>query len=100
MIDAAKADAIAEGSRQKALAEAEIEAAANRAKDIIERYPRTPAVGDALAIQVVSYKKLGQDKLAADSERVLKLNYPNHPFFAGNWPKYPHWWWRMIPFRG
>ena len=75
-------------------------AAANRAKDIIERYPRTPAVGDALAIQVVSYKKLGQDKLAADSERVLKLNYPNHPFFAGNWPKYPHWWWRMIPFRG
>lgn len=75
-------------------------AAANRAKDIIEKYQRTPAVGDALAIQVVAYKKLGQDKLAADAERVLKLNYPSHPYFAGNWPKYPHWWWRMIPFRG
>ena len=33
LIDAAKADAIAEGARQKALAEAEIEAAANRAKE-------------------------------------------------------------------
>ncbi|MBS0556597.1 MAG: outer membrane protein assembly factor BamD [Proteobacteria bacterium] len=75
-------------------------AAANRAKDIIERYERTPSVGDALAIEVISYKKLGQDKLAADAERVLKLNYPNHPYFAGNWPKHSHWWWRMIPFRG
>ena len=75
-------------------------AAANRAKDIIERFQRTPAVADALAIEVIAYKKLGQDKLAADAERVLKLNYPNHPYFAGNWPKHPHWWWRMIPFRG
>ena len=75
-------------------------AAANRAKDIIEKYQRTPAVGDALAIQVIAYKKLGQDKLAADAERVLKLNSPTHPYFAGNWPKHPHWWWRMIPFRG
>ncbi|MBU6200172.1 MAG: outer membrane protein assembly factor BamD [Xanthomonadaceae bacterium] len=75
-------------------------AAANRAQDIIEKFQRTPAVGDALAIQIVAYKKLGQDKLAADAERVLKLNYPNHPYFAGNWPKHPHWWWRMIPFRG
>jgi outer membrane protein assembly factor BamD len=75
-------------------------AAANRAKDIIEKYQRTPAVGDALAIQVIAYKKLGQEKLSADAERVLKLNYPNHPYFTGKWPKHPHWWWRMIPFRG
>jgi outer membrane protein assembly factor BamD len=74
-------------------------AAANRAKDVVEKYQRTPEAGDALAIMVISYKKLGQDKLAADSERVLKLNYPNHPFFKGHWPSYGHWWNRMIPFR-
>jgi outer membrane protein assembly factor BamD len=75
-------------------------ASANRAKDILEKYQRTPAAGDALAILVISYKHLGQEKLAADSERVLKLNYPQHPYFAGHWPKHPHWWWRMLPFRG
>ncbi|MGH8040529.1 MAG: outer membrane protein assembly factor BamD [Rudaea sp.] len=75
-------------------------AAANRAKDVLAKYPRTPQTADALATLVIAYKKLGQDKLAADSERVLKLNFPNHPYLSGNWPKHPHWWWRMIPFRG
>ena len=75
-------------------------ASSNRAKDILEKYQRTPAAGDALAILVISYNALGQKQLAADAERVLKLNFPNHPYFAGNWPKYPHWWWRMMPFRG
>lgn len=74
-------------------------AAANRAKAIVEKFERTPAAADALAIMVISYKSLNQDKLAADTERVLKLNYPNHPYFAGRWPKHRHWWMRMIPFR-
>lgn len=74
-------------------------AAANRSKDIVEKYQRTPVAGDALAVMVICYKALNQEKLAADSERVLKMNYPNHPYFAGNWPKYGHWWTRMIPFR-
>lgn len=74
-------------------------AAINRSKDILERFERTPAAGDALAIITLSYKALGQDKLAADTERVLKLNYPNHPYFSGHWPTYGHWWGRMVPFR-
>jgi outer membrane protein assembly factor BamD len=74
-------------------------AAINRSKDILEKYQRTPAAGDALAIMTVSYKSLGQDKLAEDSERVLKLNYPEHAYFHGRFPVYPHWWWRMVPFR-
>ncbi|MEO8804076.1 MAG: outer membrane protein assembly factor BamD [Rudaea sp.] len=74
-------------------------AAANRAKDIVEKYQRTPAAGDALAIMVICYKALNQDKLATNTERVLKLNYPNHPYLAGNWPQNSHWWMRMIPFR-
>lgn len=74
-------------------------AAINRSKDILEKYERTPAAGDALAVMILSYHALGQEKLAADTERVLKLNYPNHPYFEGHWPPSGHWWNRMIPFR-
>jgi outer membrane protein assembly factor BamD len=72
-------------------------AAANRAKAIVETYPQSPAAGDALAIMVDSYKNLGQQKLADDAERVLKLNYPDHPFFSGHWPEYRSWYWKLIP---
>jgi outer membrane protein assembly factor BamD len=72
-------------------------AASNRAKTIIETYPQSPQAGDALAIMAESYKKLGQDKLADDAERVLKLNYPTHPFFEGHWPHYRSNWWKLIP---
>ncbi|MGA9341964.1 MAG: outer membrane protein assembly factor BamD, partial [Rhodanobacteraceae bacterium] len=72
-------------------------AAAKRAKSIVETYPRSPQAGDALAIMAKSYHKLGQDKLAADAERVLKLNYPDHPYFSGNWPHYPSNLWKVIP---
>jgi outer membrane protein assembly factor BamD len=54
-------------------------AAANRSKYVVENYQRTPAVADALAVMVQAYKKLGMKELADDAERVLKLNYPNHP---------------------
>ncbi|MEO8460575.1 MAG: outer membrane protein assembly factor BamD [Dokdonella sp.] len=72
-------------------------AASNRAKDILQTYPQSPQVGDALAVMVESYRKLGQDKLADDTERVLKLNYPNHPFFTGDWPNYRSNWWKLLP---
>jgi outer membrane protein assembly factor BamD len=72
-------------------------AASNRAKAIVETYPQSPEAGDALAVMVESYKKLGQDKLADDAERVLKLNYPDHPFFRGDWPTYRAWYWKLIP---
>ena len=74
-------------------------AAINRSKDVVEKYQRTPAVGDALAIMTISYKKLGQEKLATDTERVLKLNFPDHPYLTGRWPENNHWWDRMVPFR-
>ena len=74
-------------------------ASINRSKDILERFQRTEAAGDALAVMVLSYRALGQEKLASDSERVLKLNYPDHAYFHGRWPEYGHWWNRMVPFR-
>lgn len=72
-------------------------AAANRAKYVVETYPQTVQVGDGLAIMVDSYRALGQDQLAADAERVLKLNYPEHASFAGKWPQYHSNWWKLLP---
>jgi len=73
-------------------------AAANRSKYIVENYQRTPQAGDALAIMTASYKSLGQAKLAEESEQVLKLNYPDHPYFHGDWPPQPAFWKRIVPF--
>lgn len=47
IVDAAKAEAILEGSRQKALAEAEIAASANRAREELRRKVATLAVNGA-----------------------------------------------------
>lgn len=51
-------------------------AAANRAKYAIENYPQTPAVEDALGIQAKAYKMMGLTKLADDTVRVLRTNFP------------------------
>ncbi|MFZ0789188.1 MAG: outer membrane protein assembly factor BamD [Chromatiaceae bacterium] len=49
-------------------------AAANRANYVIERFQRTPAVEDALVVLVDAYRAVGDEKLAADTERVLEVN--------------------------
>ena len=54
-------------------------AAANRASYVVEKYPRTPAIPDALVIMAKAYKVLEINELAEDALRILELNYPNHP---------------------
>lgn len=49
-------------------------AAANRCTYVVEHYQRTSAVENALEVLIEAYKNLGEDKLAADAERVLTLN--------------------------
>ena len=51
-------------------------AALNRSKSIVQQYPRTPAVADALAVMTRAYSELKQYDLARDSMRVWELNYP------------------------
>ena len=63
LIDAAKSDAIAEGNRQRALAEAEIEAAANRAKEDLRRQVSALAVSGA--------EKLLKREIDANAHRAL-----------------------------
>ncbi len=54
-------------------------AAANRARYVIENYPKTPAVPDALVVMAKAYRVLEMDDLSNDALRVLEFNYPNHP---------------------
>lgn len=76
-------------------------ASSNRAKSVIETYPGSPQVADALAVMAFSFHRLGQEPLAADAERVLQLNDPDHPYFQkGAWPRYPSNWRKLIPLYG
>ena len=54
-------------------------AAVNRARYVVENYPKTPAVPDALVVMAKAYKILEIDNLSQDAIRVLKSNYRNHP---------------------
>lgn len=72
-------------------------ASSNRAGSIVQAYPQSPQAGDALAVLMLSYAKLGQEELSGDARRVLELNYPAHPALAGKWPDYPSNWWKLVP---
>ncbi len=63
LIDAAKNDAIAEGSRQRALAEAEIDAAANRAKEDLRK--------QVSALAVAGAEKLLKREIDANAHKAL-----------------------------
>ena len=49
-------------------------AAANRAKYVLEKHPRTPATRSALQLLAAAYDEMGMDELAADARRVLAYN--------------------------
>jgi outer membrane protein assembly factor BamD len=74
--------------------------ALSRAEFILENYPQTEYIGDALAVMAESYRQLGQTTLEADTRRVLELNHPNHAYFEGGWPRQQAKWKQLIPFMG
>lgn len=51
-------------------------AAANRAQNVVTRYPQATAVEDALAMMVLAYDRLGMTSLRDDARRVLQQNFP------------------------
>jgi outer membrane protein assembly factor BamD len=59
-------------------------AAVNRAQLAVKNYQNTPAVEDALHIMVLSYERLGETKLAADTQSVLAATFPDSPYIPGN----------------
>jgi outer membrane protein assembly factor BamD len=53
-------------------------AAANRGQYVIENYPNSPRVENALEVMIESYDQLGLDDMKNDSITVMKLNYPDN----------------------
>ena len=56
-------------------------AAANRARHVVENYPQTQMVPDALAVLAEANWKLGLADAASDALAVLALNFPDYPGF-------------------
>ena len=54
-------------------------AAAKRARYVVEKYPRTPSIPEALVVMAKAYKVMELTELSTDALRVLEFNYPNHP---------------------
>lgn len=54
-------------------------AATNRGRYVLENFPQTPAIPDALAVMVQGYKQLGMPEIAEEYLAILRTNYRNHP---------------------
>ncbi len=57
-------------------------AAANRGRYVIEHFPDTTQVKDALEIMVSSYEQLGLEDLRLNAMKTLKLNFPESDFIS------------------
>lgn len=52
-------------------------AAINRSKEVLERFPKSLSVEDALGLMALSYKQMGIEDLHNDTVLVIKANYPD-----------------------
>lgn len=57
-------------------------AAANRGRYVIEHFPDSTQVQQALEIMVSSYDQLGLEELKQNAMKTLKLNYPDSEFIS------------------
>ena len=53
-------------------------AAINRCKYLIEHYPNTPSIPDALHLMALNYDMILASKLAQDARAILTASYPNY----------------------
>lgn len=60
-------------------------AAISRSQNIINLYPQSQSVEEALAIQISAYNKLNLINLKNDIYSILKLNFPKSYFLAHEW---------------
>lgn len=67
-------------------------AAANRAKLLLQTYPQTVQVEQALALLVMSYDKLGEKTLRDDARRILDKNYPGSKALNDDFINDRYWW--------
>lgn len=71
-------------------------AAVNRTQQLIKNYPNTIYVEEALAMQSVAYRELGQLQLSNQAQQILQLNFPKSEYLTTPWvfqdmPWYSFW---------
>jgi outer membrane protein assembly factor BamD len=71
-------------------------AAISRSQSVITNYPNTSYVEEALAIQIVADRNLGQQTLSTNTQKVLALNFPKSKYLTKPWkynnmPWYAFW---------
>lgn len=71
-------------------------AALNRTQMLIKNYPNTVYVEEALAMEVIAYRELGELTLSEQTQQVLKMNFPQSEYIDQPWlyhdmPWYSFW---------
>lgn len=70
-------------------------AALNRAKYVLEYYPNSASVEEALVVSVSAYDYMDLTDLKDDTLRVLKTNYPQNPMVLGKFSEDEKVWWKF-----
>lgn len=70
-------------------------AAVNRARYVLETYPNSSSVEDALVTQVSAYDAMDLTDLKNDTLRILKSNYPENPMVTGKINEDEKIWWKF-----
>lgn len=70
-------------------------AALNRAKYVLEYYPNSVSVEEALVISISAYDYMDLQDLKEDTLRVLKTNYPQNPMVTGKVTEDERVWWKF-----
>ena len=70
-------------------------AALNRAKYVLEYYPNSTSIEEALVIMVSAYDYMDLQDLKADTIRILKTNYPQNPLITGKVKEDEKVWWKF-----
>jgi len=70
-------------------------AATNRAKYVIEYYPQSPSIEEALVILISAYDLMELEDLKQDTLRILQTNYPNSALLGKGAPKDERIWWKL-----
>jgi outer membrane protein assembly factor BamD len=70
-------------------------AALNRAKYVLEFYPNSISVEEALVISISAYDYMDLQDLKEDTLRILKTNYPQNPMVSGKVVEDEKLWWKF-----
>lgn len=70
-------------------------AALNRAKYVLEYYPNSTSVEEALVVSVSAYDYMSLNDLKEDTMRILKTNYPQNPMVLGKVSQDERIWWKF-----